>query len=87
MLQVYAAVARAAFGRAPGHALKAALTEDEGECARDLSAFICHPFARPMHMKQRLAEVVSRRGRARLLALLAEQQMTYRRMDEALLAG
>ena len=33
--------------------LRETLNNDVGECAHDASAFICHAFARPMHIKVR----------------------------------
>ena len=81
----YAAAALRYFG-APlsSEALKERLQEDLGECARDPAAFVCHPFARPTEMKQKLAREVatSRRGRLEQI-LTAKQQMGYLSLDDA----
>ena len=81
----YARVALLSFGLPPGQELKQRLQEDVGACARDAAAFICHPFARPMHMKKRLAAIVAHDEdrRARLLKMLGEQRLPYRSAIEA----
>jgi len=82
---MYAHAARVWFGQTPGSGLKSRLQEDVGGCARDPHAFICHPFARPMHMKRALAEFVvhDEARRARLLMLLRQQHVPYRSLEEA----
>lgn len=82
----YRRTARSWFGRPPGGDLKSSLQEDVGACARDPRAFICHPFARPIHMKRALAEAVAHdeARRAQLTHLLRTQQrVPYRSIEEA----
>lgn len=56
-----------------------------GDCARDRSAFICHPFAEPMERKRALGEHVARGRRARLQELLkANQQPSLRTLADVL---
>ena len=62
--------------------LQELLTSSVGECASDPSAFICHPFARPIEMKQALTSMVSKRSRSRLEELLHTQQLGFRSMQD-----
>lgn len=51
---------------------------------RDPSAFICHPFARPLEMKRALAEKVANSRRAELLVQLRRRQgLGYRTLASA----
>ena len=59
------------------------LIGDVGECERDPSAFICHAYARPPHMKQALARKVAMSRRLKLDHLLeVHQHIRFRTLNE-----
>ena len=66
----YDEMARSTRGLPLSDALKANFQEDIGGCARDQHAFICHAFARPLHMKQLLVRTVAQSRRAQLEQML-----------------
>jgi predicted alpha/beta-fold hydrolase len=76
-------VAIEAYGHSVGsEALANALEDDIGECVRDASAFICHPFARSEEVKKQLGKLVARRSRAHLDKLLADRGSSYRTVED-----
>ena len=70
---LYQEAALEVYGHALGsRALLNSLDAAIGECVRDRSAFLCHPFARPEVWKQKLAAKVATAKRSQLERLLSE---------------
>ena len=83
---VYRLAATSILGGALGSGdLRRKLNDDIGECAHDPTAFICHPFARPVESKAALAEAVAASHRQVLeQRLRTSQQLAFRTLAEAL---